>query len=62
MCCQSIQQPVSHFQSGFNAARCGCGCIGRAEAPWNLENYREHLKAELAWVEKQIHDSRKTEP
>jgi hypothetical protein len=35
-------------------ANCGCGYIGREQSTRHLEHYKEHLKTELASVEKRI--------
>jgi hypothetical protein len=35
-------------------AICSCGCVGREQSAWHLEHYKEHLKTELAMVEKRI--------
>jgi hypothetical protein len=59
MCCQTTHQPVRHFSMGMPPSHCGCGCIGKEQTVWSLENYREHLKAELTSVEKQIQAAKK---
>jgi len=43
-------------------AGCGCGCIGKEQIGWYLEYYREHLKAELASVERQIQAVQEIKP
>lgn len=54
MCCPTTHQPIRQCPMKMPVANCGCGCIGKEQAVWSLENYRDHLKAELASVERQI--------
>lgn len=54
MCCTTTRQPVRQFPMAMPVADCGCGCIGKERIGWYLENYRDHLKVELASVERQI--------
>jgi len=59
MCCNNLSTPVrGHFPpvsfTGAQHADCGCGCIGKEQSVSYLENYQEHLKAELKSVERQI--------
>ena len=62
MCCQTIRQ-VSHPHCfSLPTAGCGCGCMGREQTLAHLENFREHLKVQLASVERQIQAAQKTNP
>ena len=54
MCCPTNHQSFRQFPMGVPVVNCGCGCVGKEQTVWSLENYREHLKAELASVERQI--------
>jgi len=62
MCCQTTNHVISPHCMCLPMAGCGCGCMGRNQAVGNLENYREHLKVQLASVEKQIQATRKMNP
>lgn len=62
MCCQNTNPSTGRFVTGMYASACGCGCMGREPNAWQLENYKEYLKAELASVEKQIRAIQKTKP
>ncbi len=55
MCCSNPHQHPGPFAMGMHTATCGCGCIGREQPGWHLENYKSFLKAELESVEKRIH-------
>lgn len=57
MCCSTTTRPIEtpHF-TGRLPGDCGCGCIGRQSSTIQLERYRDHLKAELTAVEKQIRE------
>ncbi len=54
MCCSTTHTPVRPFPMAMPVANCGCGCIGKEQIGWYLENYREHLKAEMASIERYI--------
>jgi hypothetical protein len=62
MCCQTTHHAASPHCTCQPMAGCGCGCMGRDQSVRNLETYREHLKVQLASVEKQIQAARKTNP
>ncbi len=58
MCCKGTNRwhschdhPVQ-WESSYS--HCGCGCTGRDQTVFRLENYKEHLKAELKSVENRI--------
>jgi hypothetical protein len=58
--------PATHQTIGANTMRmpvfnCGCGCLGKEQTVLQLENYRDHLKAELTAVEKQLQAIQKSE-
>jgi hypothetical protein len=54
MCCSTPHQSPGRFSAGMFPAICGCGCVGKEQSAWHLEHYKEHLKTELAMVEKRI--------
>ena len=62
MCCSTTHPPVRQFSMALPGAGCGCGCIGKEQIGWYLEYYREHLKAELASVERQIQAVQEIKP
>jgi hypothetical protein len=63
MCCSTTNQ--HHHCHGHSLqwesgpAYCGCGGMGHGQTALRLENYKEHLKAELKSVEDQIADLKK---
>ena len=62
MCCQNPDQHPGRFIPQMPMVACGCGCIGREQPGWHLERYKEHLKAELALVEKRIQTIQDAKP